>query len=304
MALSRIFLCSDERRLRSGWRLILQYALMTALGITLSPLTLLLGSLAFPGRSMGDVAEEFSKGSNTIALLIGLGITACAVTVSAYLARRVLDRRSFRSLGLEATGAARGLLFGFLVAALMMAAIFAAEWALGWLRFEGLAWQTGGAPPVAGNLLIWLAVFVIVGWHEELLCRGYWLRNLTDGLNVPLAVFLSSLGFALMHLGNPNVSWTAIVGLLAAGGWFAYAALATKQLWAPMGAHIGWNFFEATVFGFPVSGLNTFGLLRQSSTGPGLWTGGLFGPEAGLIVLPALLLGTFFVWWGYGRKRA
>jgi uncharacterized protein len=49
------------------------------------------------------------------------------------------------------------------------------------------------------------------------------------------------------------------------------------------------------VFGFPVSGLDTFRLLRHTVSGPELWTGGVFGPEAGLIVLPVLLIGSILV---------
>ena len=45
------------------------------------------------------------------------------------------------------------------------------------------------------------------------------------------------------------------------------------------------------MFGFAVSGTNSFRLIRQTVDGPDLWTGGAFGPEAGLIVLPALALG-------------
>jgi len=246
----------------------------------------------------GMLSQESGAG-----MLAGQAMNLLGITVSVYLARRFLDRRSFRSLGLERAGAGRGLLFGVALAGLMMGFIYVVESALGWLRFEGMAWQTQNAAFVLGNTLLWLAIFVMVGWQEELLSRGYWLRNLIDGLNVPLAVLLSSLGFSLLHLSNPNISWTAIVGLVAAGLWFAFAALVTKQLWVPIGAHIGWNFFEATVFGFPVSGMDTFGVIRQAPTGPVVWTGGAFGPEAGLIVLPALALGALAVWWAYGRRR-
>ena len=303
--LSRIFISrsepSDERRLRSGWRLILQLVLMIVLGLLFVPIIMIAAGL-LPGLNLIDAGGMLSQESGA-GMLAGQAMNLLGITVSVYLARRFLDRRSFRSLGLERAGAGRGLLFGVALAGLMMGFIYVVESALGWLRFEGMAWQTQNAAFVLGNTLLWLAIFVMVGWQEELLSRGYWLRNLIDGLNVPLAVLLSSLGFSLLHLSNPNISWTAIVGLVAAGLWFAFAALVTKQLWVPIGAHIGWNFFEATVFGFPVSGMDTFGVIRQAPTGPVVWTGGAFGPEAGLIVLPALALGALAVWWAYGRRR-
>jgi membrane protease YdiL (CAAX protease family) len=87
------------------------------------------------------------------------------------------------------------------------------------------------------------------------------------------------------------VTILSFIGLVAAGLFLAYAYVITRQLWLPIGLHIGWNFFEGNVFGFPVSGLETFKLITLRVHGPELWTGGAFGPEAGLIVFPALLLG-------------
>jgi hypothetical protein len=108
---------------------------------------------------------------------------------------------------------------------------------------------------------------------------------------------LSSTLFALGHLFNPNMSVPAAIGLFLAGLFLAYAYLRTRRLWLPIGLHIGWNFFESTVLGFPVSGLSLFGLLENSLAGPELYTGGAFGPEGGLILLPALALGTILVYY-------
>jgi hypothetical protein len=66
--------------------------------------------------------------------------------------------------------------------------------------------------------------------------------------------------------------------------------------------HIGWNFFEGVVFGFPVSGLDIYALTRIQVTGPVLWTGGAFGPEAGLILLPSLIVGSVLIYW-FTRNR-
>jgi hypothetical protein len=63
-----------------------------------------------------------------------------------------------------------------------------------------------------------------------------------------------------------------------------------------MGLHLGWNFFEGVVFGFPVSGLDIYHITHLHISGPMLWTGGNFGPEAGLIILPTIALGTGLVY--------
>ena len=84
--------------------------------------------------------------------------------------------------------------------------------------------------------------------------------------------------------------------------YLAFGYIRTKQLWLSIGLHIGWNFFEGVGFGFPVSGLDIYPLLRINVTGPELWTGGAFGPEAGLIVLPSLLVGGLLIYL-YTQKR-
>ncbi len=224
-----------------------------------------------------------------------------AITLSVQLARRFIDRRSMAGLGLQRERAGRDLLFGIGIAGAMMAFIYAVELALGWARFDGYAWQA----PIADwlpRILDWVAVFLMVGWYEELLNRGYWLVNLSEGLNRILAALITSIAFALLHANNPSASYASTAGLFVSGFWFAYTAFASRGLWLPVGAHIGWNIFEGVVFGFPVSGLTTATLIRQTPLGPELWTGGPFGPEAGLILLPALALGMLAVW-GYTRKR-
>ena len=115
---------------------------------------------------------------------------------------------------------------------------------------------------------------------------------------------ISSAVFGLLHLGNPNATWVSAAGIFFGGVFLAYGYIRTKQLWLPIGLHIGWNFFEGVGFGFPVSGLDVYALTRISVRGPALWTGGAFGPEAGLIVLPALALGAFFLIYLYAMRRA
>jgi CAAX protease family protein len=138
---------------------------------------------------------------------------------------------------------------------------------------------------------LYLVVFIFTGFEEELICRGYQLQNLAEGISLPWAVLASSLLFSTLHLANPGAGLAAFIGIVAAGAFLAYAWIRTRQLWLSIGLHIGWNLFEGVVFGFPVSGLSVFRLIESQTSGPPLLTGGIFGPEAGLVILPTLAIG-------------
>jgi membrane protease YdiL (CAAX protease family) len=287
--LARIFISSAEPRLRAGWRLIGQTAMMSFLISLFScPVTILL-SKNIPSERL---------------YLISTPLSFFAITVSVFLARRVFDRRSLVSLGLSIRPqAGLDILAGVLIAGVVMGFIYLMEWSFGWLKFENFTWQVQPVSQVVIEALTWLLLFVMVGWQEELLARGYWLQNLAEGLNLFWGVLISSILFSLGHLLNPNMSWVAILGLVFAGLFLAYGYLRTHQLWLSIGLHIGWNFFEGTVFGFQVSGLSGIPrLIHHTVQGPELVTGGLFGPEAGLVVLPAMALGVFLIY-GYTRNR-
>ena len=224
-------------------------------------------------------------------------VSLLAMTGSIYIARRWLDKRSFTSLGLKFDKKMWGdLLAGIGITFLMMGFIYLIMSTLGWITFEGFAWEFESASSVTLNLLGILAVFILVGWNEELLSRGYQLQNLADGINLVWGIIISSAVFGILHLGNPNATWISAAGIFLAGIFLAYGYIRTGQLWLSIGLHIGWNFFEGVIFGFPVSGLDVFRLTRISVNGPELITGGAFGPEAGLIVIPALVLGAGLIY--------
>ena len=286
--LTRIFLSPDEARLRAGWRLLVQTLLIGVINFILGGI---IGILGIPELS-GKWELLFSQILELIRYVISI-----------YIARRWLDKRSFESLGLKVGRQAFfDVLAGIGIVLLQMGFIYGVMSSLGWLSFEGFAWEFDAFDTVLINTLVFLAIFMLVGWNEELLSRGYHLQTIASGLNLFWAVIISSAFFGLLHLDNPNATWVSTAGIFFAGVYQSYAYIRTRQLWLPIGLHIGWNFFEGVVFGFPVSGLDIYALTRIQVTGPVLWTGGAFGPEAGLILLPSLIVGSVLIYW-FTRKR-
>jgi len=278
----RIFLSADEPRLRAGWRLLLHSIFF---GVSLSLLTLAVVMVVW---NNGDL---FATG-----LPLDATIELIAILLATYVARRLLDRRSFASLGFTlGPNMVKDLAIGFWIPGLLMGLIFITELFLGWLSIDSFAWETMALESCLGILLQGLLLFTLVGISEELLSRGYQLQNITEGLNLTWGVLISSSVFAVLHLANPNSSLFSSLGIFAAGVFLAYGWIRTRKLWLPIGLHLGWNLFEGTIFGFPVSGLRIESLIKQTPSGPMLITGGGFGPEAGLIVLPAMLLGALII---------
>lgn len=279
--LQKVFISPDEQRLRAGWRLLLQTLLLIVLGIVISGI----------GRFLKITIDPQN-------LIAGQILNLVLITGSVYIARRWLDKRSFESLGLRLNiQTLYDILAGIGITFVQMGFIYIVMLGLGWLTFEGFAWDFDPINTVITSTLTFLGVFIFVGWNEELMSRGYHLQTITSGLNLFWGVVISSAVFGILHLGNPNATWVSAAGIFFAGIYLAYGFIRTKQLWLPIGLHIGWNFFEGVVFGFPVSGLDIYALLRINVTGPELWTGGAFGPEAGLIILPSLLLGGGLIYW-------
>ena len=283
--LATIFISPSEPRLRAGWRLLIQMILLIVLGIIVGRL--------FSLKPIVDLKIRLREIEE---LLVSVG--------SIYIVRRFLDKRSFVSLGFKLDRfVLYDILAGIVITFILLGLIFVFLQALGWLQFKSFTWNINSWRVILSQTLPYLMIFVLVGFNEELLYRGYYLQTLTSGRNLFWGLILTSMIFGMEHLSNPNATWVGAVGDGLLGLFFAYGYIRTKQLWLPIGLHIGWNFFDSTVFGFPVSGWTIYSLIHFNLSGPEIWTGGVFGTEAGLIILPVLILGTILVYL-YTRQRS
>ena len=295
-----------EQRLRAGWRVGLQLAVWIYLPVILNR------RLSTPlARSLGELAPS---GVNFFALTTHFLVSAVGIVSATWLIVRYVDRRPFSDLGLQSTRIWwEDLAFGVALGGLLMTAIFVVEQMLGWVEIVGVLPASTVELPWLAGLLIPLIAFVVISLTEELLSSSYQVRNLAEGLNlrwltpqiaILLAWIISSVIFAWLHIPNPNSSLASTINLFMLGLFFGLGYLLTGSLAIPLGLHFSWNFFQGTIFGFPVSGRDFGGVvflnIRQS--GPVAWTGGAFGPEAGLIGLLGMLVGAgLSAWWIYKR---
>lgn len=307
-AIKRLFWNSNERRWRAGWRVALYSLLWVTIqvvssAVIQSPLTTALIALAPAFAPIADALLFY-----VVNALLVIGMT--------WLLAWRIDYRPLADLGLRLDRhSLEDLSFGLLLGAALMSLIFLAEWGLGWTTVTAYFHTT--LPHTPFSVAIWqpIFLFVAVGINEELLSRGYQLRNLAEGVHfsflhpraaVVIAWVISSLIFGFLHIFNPNSTWVSTVALMLAGILLGAGYVLTERLGLPIGLHITWNFFQGSVYGFRVSGndLSNTSFIAIQQTGPHLWTGGAFGPEAGLIGIVAMLLGlgliALWVRWRYG----
>ncbi len=302
----QLFFEEREGRPRAVWRLLVQVVIFQAATFFfLSPLAAIwfvAGSQETPsGGSTATLTQSpaillFSSVSSLVAILLSL-----------WVAGRFLDRRPFRDFGLHLNGGWwLDLVFGLALGTVLMTGIFLVEVSFGWVGVEGTFVSSLPGTPFWIALLLPVAIFLCVGVYEELFSRGYQLLNMAEGFNYPflgprgaivVAWIITSGIFGVLHLGNPNATLLSAFNIALAGILLGAGYVFTGQLAIPIGLHVTWNFFQGNVFGFPVSGLGPIGasFLSTEQGGPDLWTGGAFGPEAGLMVPIAILIGVFLI---------
>lgn len=264
----------EEQRLRSLLRIIL-FLLLFSFGVAL-PSMIPFTALQYIGISV-------------IALLIY------------YLMFRFVDQRSWNNSGLVLSRQwLKELAAGIAIAATVMGLIFLVIWQSDGLLINGFGWERNGQNYWLIPVSIFFIQMLSVGFYEEVLSRGYLIPNIKEGLSIGsitpfkatiLSIFLSSALFGVAHAANPEASYTAVFNILLAGVMLAIPYVITGRLALSIGLHFSWNFFQGGVFGFRVSGMEIRNSIIQiQQKGPEWWTGGAFGPEAGLSGVIGILL--------------
>jgi len=148
--------------------------------------------------------------------------------------------------------------------------------------------------------LFYIFMYLVVGFNEELLFRGYLLGATMKLANKYIVLLLFAFLFSLLHFLTNDFSIIPVVNIFLAGLILGIYYIHTERLWFSISLHFTWNFLQGPVFGSHVSGgTDEHTIITQNVLGQDWITGGEFGFEGSaimtIIVIPLILLFHFYL---------
>lgn len=131
---------------------------------------------------------------------------------------------------------------------------------------------------------------LILATFEEILCRFIFLEKFSTISNKFISITISSLFFAILHLGNPGITIIAFVNLFLFGFLLSLIYFKTKDLLLISFIHFGWNYTIGCIIGSNVSGMKFSSFYSYIGGSSSYLDGGKFGIEGSPITLLCLLL--------------
>jgi CAAX protease family protein len=221
------------------------------------------------------VARQAPAGSGEWDLVVAaIGLAALLMGLYVVIVRWT-EQRPAREL---TPGAEYGLT-GIVVGLALFSTVFGLLYLIGVVRWQGVSSHVDAGPVLAAS--------IIAAVGEELAFRGVLFRIVSERFGTAAALAVSAALFGLLHGLNPGATIVSTAAIAIEAGLLLGAAYAlTRNLWFPIGLHLGWNFTEGGIFGTSVSGsTDGHGIFSVSLAGPRLLTGGAFGPEASLVAI-------------------
>jgi len=186
---------------------------------------------------------------------------------------RLVEKRPLTEL--SGAGAPGELGIGAAVGLGLVAVVVGILWVLGYYRIAGAN--------ALAVVFVSLANDGAGAFVEEVVLRGIVFRITEERLGTWVALAISVVLFALLHLVSPNATLTSTVVVGVEGGVLLSAAyVLTRRLWLAIGIHFGWDFSQDAIFGV---GKGIKGLMDGDLSGPVWLSGGSAGIEGSVVAL-------------------
>lgn len=230
--------------------------------------------------------QEFSDAHFWFPLLNQF-VFALAALLATYIVIKNIEKQKLSDYGL--TVDLRSLTRGFAIGSVMMFLFVILFYSFGYFSFS----YNG----IEDTLLTGFVLFFLVSLCEEVIIRGYILFKLRVKIGNTGSLLITSILFGLMHFSNDHVTWVGLLNITLSGYLMGLLILKTNSISSAIGVHWAWNFVQGPVFGFGVSGHTQQGLLKPLQHGDILFTGGNFGIEGSVLLIPISILFIFLIYY-------
>lgn len=279
----------EKNKIKNFFKIILKILILIVMIAIFTGGIMLALSLIFYGQTYFN--SDY-KNANLVMLMGTTGQLSAAILFVKFILKKRLDYIFFKRDKL-AKNIALGLFFGFLQISLYVLV----DLGRGVLGYQGMN---------LGNLnLFFLAYFIaffIQSTSEEVLVRGILTRVLFDKFGKKIAIILPSFFFGLLHLGNEGVTVLSTLNTILVGIFFAKLLFYTDNIMVTSGAHAGWNFSMAMIYGLNVSGFSGFdSLLNFKILNYALYDK-VYGPEGSIVVTFIEIISIFIIFYLEKRK--
>lgn len=260
--------------LRAGWSALLFTSIFLGVMLSLSAVVgQMLKHLHLHAGALHAGEMSPTTGYLSEALLL---ISALLAT----LAMARMEGRPMLSYGLAGTSRVRHFVTGLLAGFGFMSLLIGILTATHHLRLDAstlpaaLAWKYAAA---------WVGVFLLVGFAEECILRGYLLYALARGIRFWTAALLLAVLFGALHQSNPGESPFGLAAAAAAALVFSLSLRRIGSLWWAIGFHAAWDWAQSFFYGTRDSGILSQGHWMTAHPVGTVWlSGGATGPEGSL----------------------
>jgi CAAX protease family protein len=281
--------------IRQSWLRVMLFILFFLLVTALLYIPAILWLTPVKASELRSDAVQVMANLATGSLWLMVLVEFISSIIAVFVFRKLVDRKSFASLGLSTSGRWHDMIAGFFLAPALIGIGSLVLYFTKHLEWDYNAFNAQTFFMDAGTLML-------IAISEEIVFRGYILNNLMQSFNKWIALIMSSLLFTLFHLSNPGISTIPLATLFLVGVLFGINYIYTRSLWFSILLHFSWNFFQGPLAGYKVSGINFSSLLLTDLKGDMSITGGDFGFEGSFVATALLLITVLALYLLYEKK--
>lgn len=251
---------------------------------------LLIPNFDMESLQTGDLTDWKSNTLIQVGMLTGTFLVTYAFRVG-------IDNLSFATVGLQFNNVFRNLMRGAIYAIGILGLSFCILCLIGAIQIEAVQFE-----PI--SLLGYLLLFLLAALVEELAVRGYMIPLIAKDFHFMVAILLSSLVFAVLHIANAHFTWLSFANIFLGGYLLGLIFYKKQELYTPLGLHWIWNYFQGNILGFGVSGFQVESVLSISQNGSDWLTGGEFGLEGSVVTVVLLLIVSIYLTYKWYEEMA